>query len=145
MKVTTRALHEINGRHKWSVTLSAGVHGPCLLRDSAVSFATRSEAEEDLETFLRLEHLGNGIFVRSKDDIDELLAAAVRGRDECKGFWFGKVQWQESGEVGCNWFFSDFRYDIVGCVGELLPEIDSMRRMYRIPDERYAVQQRRPS
>jgi hypothetical protein len=129
MQSASRDLFEINGRYKWSVLLGSGARAPSIHRDSAVSFASRDEAEEDLGAFLRLEHLGNGTFVRSKEDIDELLAAAVRGREGCDGFWFSKVQWQEPDDVGCNWFFSDFRYDVVGCVGRIVSEIDSLRRI----------------
>lgn len=39
---------------------------------------------------------------------------------------------------GCNWFFSDFRYDIVGCVGKILSEIDGLRRTYCVIDESFA-------
>ena len=133
---------EASGRYKWLVSFGSMTPAPLSVRDSAVSFATRDEAEKDLGAFLNLEPRSDGTFVRSKTDIDELLAAAVRGRTHCEGFWFAKVQWQEPDEVGCNWCFSNFRQDVAACVGLVLSEIDSLRRMYRIPDRRHALLRR---
>lgn len=133
MNALSHEIVETGGRFRWVATFRSSSVGRIFSRDSAVSFVTRAEAQRDFDVIARLTPQQDDTFVRPKEDIDDLLAAALKGRSACAEFIFSNVQWQDLDEVGCNWCFEHFSYEIVGCVGQILSEIDALRRMYRIP------------
>jgi hypothetical protein len=132
MVTVSNEIVETYGRYRWRVEFFPASPDLRNVQNSGISFQKYDEAHEDLEEFLTLRREPDGTVVRSKADIDRLLAAAIRGRSGCADFAFAGVRWQAPDDVGCNWCFDSFSYEVVGCLGGVLAEIDALRCMYRI-------------
>jgi hypothetical protein len=120
-----------NGRWHWSDNAPMGK----MPSAAVVSFASKAEAQEDLEQHTK-GSFAMGRFVTSKDHIQTMVRAATDACADCKDAHFGGVYWHEIDEMGCNWSISTMQGpDWKGCFDCVQPTALQLRKLYSIPDE----------
>lgn len=136
MEIQLKIAQDVTGRWSWSLLANDDRHVYGQITTSAVSFESREAADSDFVMHCAAHEDETGRKIRSKEEILNLLKAAVAMCDDCKELALSPVRWHKPDENGRNW---ELRYvaghETRGCLVHLYVIERVLGARYNIPNE----------
>ena len=136
MRTAIELVETDGGRWDWAIVAINEDFTPGKLAVSAISFASRADAQIDAQEHLVADVGPDGRAIRTKDQLRNLIRLAADECQDCEDTFFGDIYWHAHDEMGCNWSVSTASgRDWSSCIDCLQPAATSLRQIYNIADE----------